>query len=98
MKVRIQETEFRGNITNTNLFMTSPSTTLGLSTFYWIIIGAVSVAAILFAVIFSACGYKVFSTGKDLTSSGAPEGRQTFIKNNTNLGASNLRDVKTNTC
>ena len=84
MKVRIQETEFRGNITNSNLFVTSPSTTLGLSTFYWIIIGAASGAAILFIIIFCI----VFSTGKEQTSSGAPAGGQTFIQNNTNLGLS----------
>ena len=68
--------------------MDSPSTTLGLSTFYWIIIGAALVATILFTIIFCVCGYKFFSTGKDQTLSGAPAEGQTFIQNNTNLGFS----------
>ena len=88
MKVKIQEKEFRGNVTDTNMFVTTPDTTLGLSTFYWVIIGAASGALLLAATIFSVCGYRTFSSARGPTSTGAPTGGNTFIQNNTQLGSS----------
>ena len=88
MKVKIQEKEFRGNITDTEMFMTTPDTTLGLSTFYWVVIGAASGALLLAATIFSICGYRTFSTARGASPTGAPTGGNTFIQNNTQLGSS----------
>ena len=58
-RVKITEEEFRGNLSITNPFLNLPSTTLGLSMFYWVLIGATSGSLILIAAINGACGYKV---------------------------------------
>ena len=86
VKVKIHEKEFRGNITNTNMFVTSPNTTLGLSTFYWIIIGIASGTLILITTIFSICKYRSCNTVA--TQPTVPAGGNTFIQNNTQLGQS----------
>ena len=85
-KVKITEKVFRGNITKTNLFVNPPSTTLGLSTFYWVLIGAASGSLILVATIFGACGYKIRNNRKDPRPSGVPSGGNTFIQNDIRIG------------
>ena len=70
------------------MFVTSPNTTLGLSTFYWVIIGAASGALLLAATNFSICGYRNFSLAKGASPTGATTGGNTFIQNNTQLGSS----------
>ena len=60
-KVKISGKVFRGNFTKTNPFFSPPNTTLGLSTFYWVLIGAVSGSLILFATITGICGYRIHS-------------------------------------
>ena len=87
-KVRIQQKEFRGNITNKNPFISSPHTTLGLSTFYWVLIGSASGTLILVGTIFGVCGCRNFSTGNGQNPSGAPSGCNTIIQNDIQLGHS----------
>ena len=85
-KVRITEKVFRGNITKNNLVLSPPQTTLGLSMFYWILIGAVSGSLVLVATIAGACGYKIRNNRKDTDSAGKPSGGNTFIQNDIQIG------------
>ena len=63
-KVRITGKVFRGNIRKNNLVLSPPQTTLGLSMFYWVLIGAVSGSLVLVATIAAACGYKIRNNRK----------------------------------
>merc|ERR1712074_339096 len=76
-KDKITGKMFSGNFTKFNSFASRPSTTLGLSTFCWVIIGSVSGSLILIATISGICGYKMHS-GKNASDS--PRGN-TFIRN-----------------
>ena len=87
-KVKITGKVFRGNFTKINSFVSPPSTTLGLSTFYWVLIGAASGSLILIAAIFGACGYKIRNNRKDPESSGKQSGGNTFIQNDIQIGNS----------
>ena len=77
-KVKITEEVFRGNFTKTNPFLSPPSTTLGLSTFYWLLIGATSGSLALIAAIVGACGYKLRNSRRDPGPSGKQSGGNTF--------------------
>ena len=80
-KVKITGKVFRGNFTKFNSFASRPSTTLGLSTFYWVIIGSVSGSLILIATISGICGYKMHSGKNASDSPRKPSGGNTFIRN-----------------
>lgn len=80
-RVKITGKVFRGNFNKSNLFTSRPSTTLGLSTFYWILIGSVSGSLILIATISGICGYKIHN-GKSATESPRnSSGGNTFVHN-----------------
>merc|ERR1712105_311379 len=64
-KVKITGKVFRGNFTIANLFNSHPNTTLGLSTFYWVLIGAVSGGIIIIEIISGICGYKLRNKKSD---------------------------------
>ena len=80
-KVRITGKVFRGNFTKFNPLASQPSTTLGLSTFYWVIIGSVSGSLILIATLSGICGYKMHSGKNAFNSPNKPSGGNTFIRN-----------------
>ena len=80
-KVKITGKVIRGNFTNTNLFASPPSTTLGLSTFYWVLIGSVSGRLVLIATISGVCGYRIHSGRNTSESSKQTSGGNTFIRN-----------------
>ena len=80
-KVKITGKVIRGNFTNTNLFASLPSTTLGLSTFYWVLIGSVSGSLVLIATISGVCGYRIHSGRNASESSKQTSGGNTFIRN-----------------
>ena len=80
-KVKITGKVFRGNFTKIHSFVSPPSTTLGLSTFYWVLIGATSGSLVLIAAIIGACGYKLRNSKGDPGSSGKHSGGNTFIQN-----------------
>jgi len=80
-KVKITGKVFRGNFTKFNSFVSPPSTTLGLSTFYWVLIGSVSGSLILIATISGICGYKIHSGRNASESPRKTAGGNTFIKN-----------------
>ena len=79
--VRITGKVFRGNITFPNQFFSHPSTTLGLSSFYWILIGAVAGAVLIIAIISGICGYKLRNRNKNTESATLPTGGPTFVHN-----------------
>merc|ERR1712105_243349 len=80
-KVKITGKVFRGNFTISNLFGSRPHTTLGLSTFYWILIGSVSGGIILLAIITGTCGYKFRSKKNSTDSPRKSSGGNTFVRN-----------------
>ena len=80
-KVKITGKVFRGNFTKINSFVSPPSTTLGLSTFYWVLIGAVSGSLVLIATIAGVCGYKIHNGRNTSESSKKTSGGNTFIQN-----------------
>ena len=79
--VRITGKVFRGNITFPNQLFSRPSTTLGLSSFYWILIGAVSGAVLIITIISGICGYKLRNRDKETGSATLPAGGTTFVHN-----------------
>ena len=79
--VRITGKVFRGNITFPNQFFSHPSTTLGLSSFYWILIGAVAGAVLIIAIISGICGYKLKNRSKNTEPATLPTGGPTFVHN-----------------
>ena len=80
-RVRITGKIFRGNFTFPNQFYSHPSTTLGLSSFYWILIGAVSGAVLIIAIISGICGYKLRNRNTDTEAAKLPPGGNTFVHN-----------------
>ena len=79
--VRISGKIFRGNFTFPNQLNNHPNTTLGLSLFYWILIGAVSGAVLIIAIISGICGYKLRNRNSDTESAKLPPGGNTFVHN-----------------
>ena len=77
---------FRGNFTKNNLVLSPPNTTLGLSSFYWILIGAVSGSLVLIAIIAGICGYKIRINRKSSNTDDKPLGGNTFIQNDIQIG------------
>ena len=54
---------------------------LGLSTFYWVLIGSVSGSVILIAIISGICGYKLHSKKNTTDSPKKSSGGNTFVHN-----------------
>merc|ERR1712105_73888 len=79
--VRITWKIFRGNFTFPNQLNNHPNTTLGLSSFYWILIGAVSGAVLIIAIISGICGYKLRNRNSDTETAKLPPGGTTFVHN-----------------
>ena len=80
-KVKITGKVFRGNFTVSNLFENLPHKPLGLSTFYWILIGSVSGGVILLAIIAGICGYRFRSKINTSDSPRKSSGGNTFVRN-----------------
>merc|ERR1712030_210300 len=80
-KVKITGKVFRGNFTVSNLFGNLPHTTLGLSTFYWILIGSVSGGVIVLPIIAGICGYRFRSKINATDSPRKLSGGNTFVRN-----------------
>ena len=78
-RVRISGETFRGNFSSATSIFGSPKTTLGLSTFYWIIIGAVSGGLLITAVVI--CGYRLRNKGSGPFATKQPSGN-TVVHNN----------------
>ena len=72
---------FRGNHTVSNLFGKLPHTTLGISTFYWILIGSVSGGIILLAITAGICGHRFRSKISAANSPKKSSGGNTFVRN-----------------
>ena len=85
--VKISGKVFRGNITFPNHFYSVPKTTLGLSTFYWVLIGAVSGGVLVIIVISGICVYKLRNNNKDTESTSVPTGGNTFVRNEININS-----------
>ena len=83
--VRISGKIFRGNITFPNQFHSIPKTTLGLSSFYWILIGAVSGGVFIIVIISGICVYKLRNGNKSTESTNMPTGGSTFVRNEINI-------------
>ena len=83
--VRITGKVFRGNVTFPNQFYSPPKTTLGLSLFYWILIGAVSGGVLIIAIISGICGYKLRNRSKNTEPASLPTGGTTFVRNEINI-------------
>ena len=83
--VKITGKVFRGNITFPNQFYSPPKTTLGLSSFYWILIGAVSGGVLIIAIISGICGYKLRNGNKGTEPANLPTGGPTFVRNEINI-------------
>merc|ERR1712015_317739 len=80
-KAKITEKVFRGNHTVSNLFGNLPHTTLGISTFYWILIGSVSGGVILLAIIAGICGYRFRSQINAANSPRKSSGGNPLVRN-----------------
>ena len=78
-RVRITEETFRGNLSTAASIFNFPKTTLGLSTFYWVLIGAVLGGALVTATIVGIC--KLFKKGSEPSASKLPSGG-TVVHNN----------------
>ena len=81
-KVKITGKIFRGNFTTATSIFNHPKTTLGLSTFYWVLIGAVSGGVLIIAIIAGICGYKLHNRCSGSLTSKQPSGGSTFVHNN----------------
>jgi hypothetical protein len=83
--VKISGKVFRGNVTFPSHFYGIPKTTLGLSTFSWILIGAVSGGVLVIIIISVICIKKLRNNIKDANSANTPAGGPTFVKNEINI-------------
>merc|ERR1712030_290406 len=72
--VRISGKVFRGNVTFPSYFSGLPKTTLGISTFYWILIGAVSGGVVVIIIISVICIKRLRNTGIETDSSKCHDG------------------------
>jgi len=81
-RARINEKEFRGNISSTASGFILPSTTLGLNTVYWIPIGIIIGGAIITAVTIGICKYRKPNHGSSDTT---PSSGATVVTNNIQL-------------
>ena len=78
-KAKINEDEFRGNVSTAASGFRFPSTTLGLNTIYWVLMGAVLGGAIITAIIVGICKYH--GLGAKPSASRLPSGG-TVVHNN----------------
>merc|ERR1712074_273401 len=85
--VKISGKVFRGNITFPNQFYSPPKTTLGLSSFYWILIGAVSGGVFIIIIISGICGYRLRNGNKSTESTNMPTGGSTFVRNEIDINS-----------
>ena len=56
--VKITGKVFRGNFTTPKFFQSQTNTFWGMSLFYWILIGSITGAVLVLAIIAGVCGYK----------------------------------------
>ena len=85
-KVKITGKVFRGNFTIANLISSHPKTTLGLSTFYWVLIGAVSGGIIIIATISGVCGYKLEKQLNEAGGNTSTAGKNKRTRRSTDTG------------
>jgi len=83
--VRISGKVFRGNITFPSYFSGLPKTTLGISTFYWILIGAVTGGVLVIIIISGICVKKLRNNILEAEKNNTPTNSATFVKNEINI-------------
>ena len=76
------EKVFRGNFSTASPGFSYPKTTLGLSTFYWVLIGGASGGILTIAIITGICKYKLHSRKREIDIVEQPTGGNTFVHNN----------------
>ena len=90
---------FRGNVTFPSYFSGLPKTTLGISTFYWILIGAVSGGILVIVIVSVICVKRWWNTAIETDSSQDHDGGSnnlpvkgaTFVKNEININSNPKR-------
>merc|ERR1712074_61384 len=90
---------FRGNVTFPSHFSGLPKTTLGISTFYWILIGAVSGGILVIVIVSVICVKRRWNTAIETDSSQDYDGGSnnlpvkgaTFVKNEININSNTKR-------
>jgi len=97
--VKISGKVFRGNVTFPSYFSGLPKTTLGISTFYWILIGAVSGGILVIVIVSVICVKRWWNTAIETDSSQDHDGGSnnlpvkgaTFVKNEININSNPKR-------
>merc|ERR1712074_361800 len=97
--VRISGKVLRGNVTFPSYFSELPKTTLGISTFYWILIGAVSGGIVVIVIVSVICVKRWWNTAIETDSSQDHDGGSnnlpvkgaTFVKNEININSNPKR-------
>ena len=80
-KAKINEDEFRGNISTAASGVIFPSTTLGLNTIYWVLMGAILGGVVITVIIVGLCKYHGLGAKPSTSTTMAPSGG-TIVHNN----------------